>query len=54
MFFQEGIMGCSFTNPTGDLHEMAKATFPTSCAPPKETKPSPVNEGEEEVLKGSS
>lgn len=47
-------MGCSFTNPTGDLHEMGKAKFHTSCVPSKETKPSTVDEEEEEVLKGSS
>lgn len=46
-------MGCSFTSPTGDLHEMGKAAFHTSCAPPppEETKPFTVNEEEEEVLK---
>lgn len=54
VFFQEGIMGCSFTNHTGDLHEMLTAKFHTSCMPPKETKPFTMNEEEEEVLKGSS
>ena len=47
-------MGYSFTNPTGDLHEMDKAKFQTSCVPPKETKHFRVNEEEEEALKGSS
>lgn len=44
-------MGSSSTNPTGDVHEMGKAVFHTSCVPPKEAKPFAVSEEEEEVLK---